>query len=96
MPALTLDQANRIIAEGVILSAVYVAEEHVAAMGIIETREAASARVIVEECKCADSIVVAGNAVIYKSVGSNGGILYASGIEQQRSSAHCGVGASVV
>jgi len=63
------------IAEGIILSTVHIAIERVTAVGVVVEREAVSARVIVKERKCADSIVVTGDGVKDKRIGSNGYVL---------------------
>src|SRR5207253_4936971 len=49
-----------------------------------------------KERKRADSIVVSGNGVKDECVGSNGSVLEASGVEQQRCGAHCCIGTAVV
>ena len=64
-----------VITERVIFAAIYIRLERVTAMGVVEVREAESARVIVKKRKCADGIVVAGDRVQDKRISSNGSIL---------------------
>src|SRR5438552_169677 len=76
-----------------VAGSVDVAEKRESAKSVVEVGNSVAELVIMIERKDADSIVVAGDAVVDERISSNGRVFIAAEVEDHRCSAKCSIGA---